>query len=285
MLTSTPPAGRAHTEALIRERGDVVIMSGTGAEWEGRKLTVDRVRELAPRAVVGRVTTFGDIGPYVDIVGGELQAQALGGLMNMVGEIPREPLRIGGYPAQYSTGFALLTGFSLGLFRRAATGLGSAFSTSVIETTSHMQWKAGVSYQANGSIVTRGSDGSPAILRTKDGFFAFYYRPDDWPKVLTILDDRRLEVEEFSTQKGRDLNRPALLRVLNECASRFSKRELYHLTQAGGMTTGYMATMGDLLKSEQYRARDFFEDVDLDDFGIGRLPGASWRLAGQDVWL
>jgi crotonobetainyl-CoA:carnitine CoA-transferase CaiB-like acyl-CoA transferase len=274
------PEGRAGVETLLRERGDVVVMSGTIADWTARELPVGRVRELAPRAVLGRVTTFGDDGPYADIVGGELQAQALGGLMNLVGEPPREPLRMGGYQAQYSTGLALFTGFSLGLFHRAQTGEGSSFSTSVLETVSHIEWKSGLSYQVDGSIVTRGSDGAPAILRAKDGMFAFFYRPDDWPKVLAILDDPRLNVEEFATQKGRDLNRRALLELLNECTSKFSKHELYHKTQAGRMTTGYMATMGDLLDSEQYRARDFFEEIDLGDVGVGVLPGAPWRLAG-----
>lgn len=278
------PDGRADIEKLLAERGDVVIMSGTAATWAARQLPVARVRELAPTAVIGRATMFGDDGPYTDIVGAELQAQALGGLMNMVGEPPREPLRMGGYQAQYSTGLALLTGFSIGMFGRTQTGQGSSFSTSVLETVAHIEWKGAISYQANGAIVTRGSDGAPAILRAKDGFFAFFYRPGDWHKVVAILDDRRLEREEFATQKGRDQNRRALLEVLNDCTSKFSKRELYHRTQAGKMTTGYMATMSDLLNSEQYGARNFFEPIDLGDAGVGRLPGAPWRLVdGEGV--
>jgi crotonobetainyl-CoA:carnitine CoA-transferase CaiB-like acyl-CoA transferase len=275
----TPP-GRAAVEALLRERGDVVIMSGTTAEWAARHLSTSRVRELVPQAVVGRVTTFGDEGPYADIVGGELQAQALGGLMNMVGDPARQPLRMGGYQGQYSTGLALLTGFSLGMFNRARTGVGGSFTTSVIETVSQIEWKGALSRQANGLIATRGPDGAPLIVRAKDGFFAFYYRPDDWPKVLQILDDPRLAAAEFATQEGRNLNRPALLAVLNDCMSRLPKRDFYHRAQAERLPMGYMATMGDLLDSEQYRARNFFEEIDLGDLGLGRLPGAPWRLAG-----
>jgi crotonobetainyl-CoA:carnitine CoA-transferase CaiB-like acyl-CoA transferase len=203
--------------------------------------------------------------------------------MNMVGEPPREPLRMGGYQAQYSTGLALLTGFSLAMFHRELTGTGSSFATSVIETVTHIEWKGAISYQANGSIVTRGSDGAPAILRTMDGFIAFFYRPSDWPTVRTIMNDPRLDAPEFATPEGREVNRPALLEVLNECTSTMSKRELYHKAQAARMTTGYMAQMGDLLESEQYRARGFFEAIDLGDVGIGSLPGAPWRLAGEVV--
>jgi crotonobetainyl-CoA:carnitine CoA-transferase CaiB-like acyl-CoA transferase len=275
------PAGRAVVEALLQNQGDIVVMSGTLTEWASRNLSVSRVGELAPHAVIGRVTMFGDDGPYVEIVGGELQAQALGGLMNMVGLPSREPLRLGGYQAQYSTGLAMLTGFSLGMYQRTLTGAGGSFTTSVIESVSHIEWKGAVAYQQTGSVVTRGSIGAPAILRTKDGFVAFYYRPDDWAKVRAIFGDPRLDADEFATQEGRNSNRPALLEVLNDCTSKLLKVDLYHRSQAARMTTGYMATMGDLLKSDQYRARHFFEDVDLGDLGVGQLPGAPWRLVGE----
>ncbi|MBV9595135.1 MAG: CoA transferase [Actinobacteria bacterium] len=274
-------AGRQAIGDLLRDQADIVVMSGELSLWSRRGLAPADVLTLAPKAVIGRSTLFGDIGPYVDIVGGELQAQALGGLMNMVGEPPREPLRMGGYQAQYSTGFALLDGFALGLYQRERTGRGCSFSTSVIETVTHIEWKGAVSYQADHKIVTRGSDGAPAILRAKDGFFAFFYRPDDWERVLTIMDDDRLRDPRFETQKGRDENRPALLEILNDSAGRLPKRELYHRTQAGKMTTGYTATMSDLLESEQYTARDFFETIDVPGLGQGRLPGAPWRVAAS----
>lgn len=271
-------AGQLAVRELLRSGCDIVVMSGKRSEWEARQLGPSRIRELIPQAVIGRVTTFGDAGPYADFIGGDLQAQALGGLMNMVGIPSREPLRIGGYQAQRSTGLAMLSGFAIAMFRRTQTGNGATFATSVIETVAQVEWKGGLFYQANGSIVTRGDGGSQAILRANDGFFAFFYRPGDWPKVLALFDDPRLREERFATAEARDLNRPALVEVLNEYTAQRAKRDLYHRTQANGLTTGYMATMGDLLTSEQYRFRGFLEDVDLGDLGVGRLPKAPWRV-------
>ena len=271
--------GRDLVESALTA-GGMGIMSGPLTEWAGHDLDPRQLVARFPSAIIGRVTTFGEDGPYANLVGGELQAQALGGLMNMVGEPPREPLRIGGFPAQYSTGLAMLTGFAIALYRRHATGRGGSFATSVLETVANIEWKGAVSYQDDGSIVTRGSDGAPAILRARDGFVAFFYRPADWPKVLRIMVDPRLESDDFATQPARDLNRPALLAILNECASTMTKRDLYHKTQAQGMTTGYMATMSDLLNSEQYQAREFIVNADVNS-RAGKLPGAPWRRAGQ----
>jgi crotonobetainyl-CoA:carnitine CoA-transferase CaiB-like acyl-CoA transferase len=266
----------------VLDADGMVIMSGPRAAW--RELGYDPGEMLArfPRALIGRVTLFGEEGPYTDLVGGELQVQALGGLMNMVGEPPREPLRLGGYPAQYATGLALFSGFGLAQFRRSAVGRGSEFATSVLETVANIEWKGAVSYQDSGEIVTRGSDGAPAILRAQDGFVAFFYRPNDWPKVVAIMQDTRLEADQFASQALRNANRRALLSILNECAGHMSKRDFYHKTQSAGMTTGYMATMSDLLESPQYTAREFFADVQVDGKNA-KLPGPPWRIVSTDA--
>ncbi|MWA04851.1 hypothetical protein F8568_031670 [Actinomadura sp. LD22] len=271
------PAGRASIEELLAG-ADVVIMSGTLREWEERALSPADVRRLAPTAVVGRVTTFGDVGPYAQWAGGELQAQALGGLMNMIGEPDAEPIRIGGYPAQYSTGLALLAGISLGLFRKDNAGRGSSFSTSVIETVAHMEWKTAQTYAQEGKIAVRGwRQDPPLILPCRDGFFAFFYLPHDWDVVRKVVQDPRLDDERFSTQPLRQENRDELVAVLTEFTLRHNKVDLYHLTQAHRMTTGYVASISDLFADRQYLSRGFFDDVETPGFGPAKLPGAPWR--------
>ena len=55
------------------------------------------------------ITNFGQTGPYRDYELTDLTAQALGGLMNEIGEPDNVPLKLGGYQALYSAGVA---GFS-----------------------------------------------------------------------------------------------------------------------------------------------------------------------------
>jgi crotonobetainyl-CoA:carnitine CoA-transferase CaiB-like acyl-CoA transferase len=271
--------GRDLVESVLAA-GGLGIMSGSLAQWAGHDLDPRQLVARYPSAIIGRVTLFGEDGPYANLVGGELQAQALGGLMNIVGDPSGEPLRIGGFPAQHSAGLALLSGFALALYRRGATGQGGSFATSVIETVANIEWKGGLSYQENGRIVVRGTDGDPAIVRTSDGFFAFFYLPADWPKVLALLGDPRLEAEDFATFQARDRNRAALLAIINESTSTMTKLDLYHRCQAQGLPAGYMATMSDLLAADQCRARGFFTEIDVNG-RAGLLPGAPWRLAGE----
>jgi crotonobetainyl-CoA:carnitine CoA-transferase CaiB-like acyl-CoA transferase len=273
--------GRQTVVELIARQPDFVLMSGAAAYWKARDLTPERIHEVSPKSIIGRTTLFGERGPNVNLIGGELQVQALGGLMNMVGDRSREPVRIGGYQAQYCAGLALLNGFAIGMFEREQTGVGNSFSTSALETVSHVEWKSSVTFQASGQIDTRGDDDAPAIIRAKDGFFALFYRPSDWPTIKAIMKDGRLDDPRFATQAGREEYRAELLAVLDDCAKDKSKRDLYHATQAVRMTTGYTATMGDLLDSDQYRAREFFEPLEVPGLGSGRLPGAPWRVAAE----
>lgn len=257
---------------------DVVLMSGRLQEWDRFGLAPSRLASLSPRAVIGRVTMFGDDGPYADLAGGEVQALALGGLMNLIGLPEREPLRLGGVQAQSAAGLAMLTGVTIGLFARSATGNGGEFVTSVLEAVAHLEWKSAVSSSRPGPSTRRGPDAGPLIVRCRDGFFALFYRPDDWRKVMAAFDDPRLDDPKFGTLASREANREALAATIGEIAASMSKRDLYHRTQGLGIPTGYLATMGDLLHSPQYHARGFLTEIDLEAGGRGVLPAAPWQV-------
>jgi crotonobetainyl-CoA:carnitine CoA-transferase CaiB-like acyl-CoA transferase len=271
--------GRGVVEKLLATACDVVLMSGTRSEWAAIGLPTDRVQSLAPRAVVGRISRYGDDGPHRDLLGDELQFQALGGLMYVIGIEGREPLRMGGNVVQYAAGAALFTGALLGLYNREATGSGSVFVTSVFELVPYLEWKNALSYQADGLVARRGDEGmAPVILPCKDGFSAFYCRPIDWANIKKLLEDPRLDAAEFATEPLRQQHRSELTAILAENTSRLEKRDLYHRAQRIGLPIGYVATMGDLLESDQYLARAWLEEIDLGELGRGVVPGKPFRV-------
>jgi crotonobetainyl-CoA:carnitine CoA-transferase CaiB-like acyl-CoA transferase len=278
----TPP-GRELAQALIASAADVILLWGTEKEWSARGLAPSALATLAPQGVVARASMFGDDGPYQAFRGGELQVEALGGLANVIGRPDAEPIRLGGRQAQYAAGLALLTGVSLALYRRVIHGVGSVLATSVLETVSYLEWKSASHYQDDGVFITRGTERGPMILPCADGYFGFYYRAKDWPAILQIFDDPRLRADRFRTQKSRDANRASLIGILTEHTSRWRKRDLYHQAQQRGVAMGYTATMGDLLKSEQYAAREFLRHLDLGEFGTGTVPGTPWRAGPAAV--
>jgi crotonobetainyl-CoA:carnitine CoA-transferase CaiB-like acyl-CoA transferase len=280
----TDPSGLAGVEALIAE-ADVVLLWGTEAEWSARGLAPDRVAELAPSAVVGRVTPWGDGGPYTGFPDTELAFQATSGFMKLVGVLDREPVRLGGHALQGAAGLLALDGVMIGLFRRENTGQGARFTTSELEAAAHVEWKIATFVQAGMRRELRGEDGGgPAAVRCRDGFFGMFFMPRHWPDVKAIIGAPGLEDERFATPEGRHEHLAELVAIVEESTRTRSKLDLYQEFQAKDIPAGYVATLSDLRTSPQYVERRFFEPVSIDGVGTGELPAAPWQvLTPEDV--
>lgn len=257
-------------DALLAE-ADVVLIAGTSAQWAEHGLPIDRIRQLAPTAVIGQITHWGDDGP---MRGGELQAQAAGGLLNLIGVRDREPVRLGGHPMQATTGLLALDGVLIALFRRQRTGEGAFFTTSEFESTAYVEWKIASFVQAGRKRELRGDDGGgPVTVRAADGHFALFFAPPNWTDVKALIGDPRLEEDRFADDKARAAHQPELAAIVEETTISQEKKELYHAAQARGIPAGHVATMTDLLASPQYLARDFFQEA-----GGGKIPDAPWQV-------
>jgi crotonobetainyl-CoA:carnitine CoA-transferase CaiB-like acyl-CoA transferase len=262
---------------------DVVLIAGTTAEWADLGIPLDHLTTLAPAAVIGQVTPWGDFGPYTRLRGGELLAQAAGGLMNIIGLAEREPVRLGGHPMQAATGMLALDGVLIGLFHRQNTGKGSRFTTSEFESVAHVEWKIASAVQAGRPKERRGDEGGgPTTSRTRDGHFGLFFVPRNWAEVKAILGDPRLDDERFATPKARAEHQEEFTAIVEEITRSLSKKDLYYQAQARNVPAGHVATMSDLLKSPQYRARNFFQPIELDGIGLGEIPDAPWQVLTAD---
>lgn len=274
--------GRGRLDLLLDE-ADVVLIAGTSAEWEGFGVPVAHIRETASRAVIGQITHWGDSGPYAHLHGSELLAQAAGGLMNVIGVMEREPVRLGGHVMQATTGLLALDGVMIGLFRRQNTGEGAFFTTSDFESVAHLEWKIASATQAGRPRERRGQDGGgPVVVRTCDGHFAMFFTPRHWDDVKKVVGDPRLDDDRFKDPAARAQHQAELAAVIEETTRTLSKTDLYHRAQARGIPAGHVATMSDLLTSPQARSRNFFQSVEIDGVGTGEIPDAPWQILTSD---
>ncbi|TAJ34697.1 MAG: hypothetical protein EPO67_05700, partial [Reyranella sp.] len=72
----------------------------------------------------------------------ELAIQALGGLMHMVGEPERKPLKLGGHQASYAAGLTAFTGLAAALAARDAGRTPLSVRVSLAEVMQWVNWKA-----------------------------------------------------------------------------------------------------------------------------------------------
>src|SRR5439155_23693977 len=152
---------------------DVVLDSLGPGRLEEHGLGYAELGQREPGLVLTSISPFGSEGPYRNYLDGELVLLALGGLLNMVGEPEQEPLRLGGYQAQYMTALSAFTGTMAALFERDESGCGQRVEVSAHESVAFVEWKSGIYYQANGRVRQRGGrEAQWLVLPCDDGFAA-----------------------------------------------------------------------------------------------------------------
>lgn len=260
---------------------DVILTAMDDRRLAGWGIDIDDLRSAQPRLVVGRTSVLGATGRFAALRATDLQAQALSGLMGVVGEPGRPPLRLGGRQGEYAAGLALFSGVLLAVESTARGGRGAVIRTSSLQALAFMDWKSHIHFVDNGKILQRGSVTGPFVLRCADGFVGFYYRSEEWPAVKQLVGDPALEADEFATQAARDVHRDKLLAIITAYAANLSKHEVYHRAQALGIPVGTVATTAELLRDPQYRARGFIEEFDGPSGARLARPAVPWTVGGE----
>src|SRR4029077_862072 len=128
----------------------------------------------------------------------ELTISALAGLLHMVGEPERKPLKLGGQQASYAAGLPAFTGLSAALAARDAGRPAPSVRVSLAEVLQWVNWKAASGAEASG--VSPGREGKNSefqIVPCADGYVAVIYTVTQWAATRALIGDKRLDDPKF----------------------------------------------------------------------------------------
>lgn len=192
----------------------------------------------------------------------ELTIQALGGLMHMIGEAQRKPLKLAGHQASYAAGLTAFTGLAAALAARDAGQRAPAVRVSLAEVTQWVNWKAASGAAATGTSPGReGKNSEFQVVPCRDGHVAVVYTVTQWPALRGLIADPRLDDPRFATRAGRRQNISALYDILMPWFVDKTRAEIGRLAQAKGVPFGPIFTPAELLANEQYLARSFLAEL------------------------
>ncbi len=281
-LNLEEPRGADIFKELAR-RADVVVESFPPGYLASLGLDHPSLERQNPGLVMASITPFGQSGPYRDYKGGEIVAYATSGIMSISGTTDREPLKHGGFQAQYEAGFngTLATLFTLLL--RDATGAGQHVDISVQEVVASTMvinqpfysWTGGVQGRRRPTGTMFGN-----VMPCKDGYVVnqagggaswndladFYGRPD-------------LKDERFADVNQRVINGQALDDLLVEAAKDRTMGEMFKTaSEQYRMLFGIVQTPADLAACAQLEARDFYQEVEHPVIGTIKVPFRLWNM-------
>jgi formyl-CoA transferase len=263
--------GRAIFLDLVRI-SDVVVENFSATTMKRLGLDYAALRQVNPRIVYTSISGFGhdDIlpGPYVDRPAFNLIAQAMGGIMDISGELDGPPIVCGVPLGDLTAGIFGLSGTLLALRQRETTGEGQHVDVAMYDALASYSQRLVTRYYLTGEVPTRGRDNREnpqGIFKVKDGYVAITVMGDAmWGRFCAMLgrpemrDDPAMNPD---TARGK-LYDSVLQPMLEAWAAEMTREEVLARFRAADLPCAPVQDTHDLLNCPHLKARNMIVEVD-----------------------
>ena len=267
---------------LVRD-ADVVVESFQPGYLASLGLGYDSLERVNPRLIMTSITPFGQDGPYSRFQGEEIVSYAMGAIMSISGTQDREPLKHGGFQAQYEAGLNGAAATTMALLFQQNNGQGQHLDISTTECVSSTMITNQTRYAFTGGIETRRKPigslyGNP--MPCKDGWIIS--QPGGgagWRDMARFFDRPQLGESRFRDPTQRSDAGEELDAILLDAIKDRSGRELFRDASEMRMLLGLVQTPEDLARCPQLEAREFYRDVDHPVMGRLKVPAVLFNFS------
>ena len=296
--------GRADFLALVAGADIVIENAGPGA-MDARGLGFAALREARPGLVYVAVSPFGQTGPYARHLATDLTLSAMGGMMSLLGEPDRRPVRITvpqtWYHASLESALAALVAHQ----RALRTGEAQFVDVSVQAAVFWTGLNAMIAHSIHGKNIERNgtwlqlstlvtplvypcADGEVTLIATTATILPLV----PWMLEVGVVDEAWVAQEDWRTYETRMLTGaeltiplPELRAKIEQFTRRHTKAVLFAEGIARGITLAPVNTASDVLALDHLAERDYWRPVALGDGRTLRGAGPFVRMSRTPVEL
>lgn len=262
-------------------QADVVIENFRAGTMEKMGCGWDVVQALNPRAVMVRISGFGQDGPLSERPCFDVITQAMSGLMEMTGEPDGPPVPSGTFLVDQTSGLYAALGALGALNARHATGKGQLVETTLLDSASTLLLTAIPEKILLGRDISRQGArdrySSPANnYQCRDGRYVHLVAGNAalFPRLVSLMEQPGLlEDPRFATHASRLDHAAAIEAIVGEWVARFDADELVAMLARAEVPCGKIATVGELIENPQIVHRK--QIVEVDHPKVGRFPMAN----------
>ena len=263
-------AGRRVLEDLVRV-SDVVVENLRPGAMDKLGLGYEHLASVNPRLVYAAVSGFGRLegyrGPYSERPAFDIVAEAMSGVMNLVGFADKPPSwTIYGLADVYS-GMVTAYGVMLALFMRERTGRGQFVDSAMLDNMLALNERMAVIYSFTGREPERGQLRHIAprgAFRCRDGYLALNV-PDDgqWQRLCEAMGREDLK-EDPRTADGtaRGAHAELIRSVIEAWLADKTRAGAMALLEQRGVPSGPVYTAQDVFEDPHVAARNMLVTVD-----------------------
>ena len=283
-------ASQAGRDALLRlaAHADLIIENYRPGDARALGLEYERLRAANPRLVLVSITAYGQEGPYAEYRSNNLIAFAMGGQMFITGDPDREPVKNGGYQADYQGGLNAFSAANLALLAAERDGEGQHVDISVQNCMGPIL-EAGIPFysyngmwlgQRRGNLMSSFMGVYPCL----DGQVGVHVMARNFPPFARATGHPEwLEDERFATAESRREHDDVLMVEVIAWAAGVTTTEAYALGGEHRAPLTFSHTMKDLLESPQLASRGYLRRIEHPVAGEATYPGPPWWM-GPDAW-
>lgn len=275
--------GRAVYRDLVGA-SDVVVENMRPGVADGLGLGYESLRALNSRLVYAAISGFGRLpgreGPLGDRPAFDVVAEAMSGIMHLVGFEDRPPSGTTyGMPDIYS-GLTTAYGIMLALFARTTTGEGQFVDSALYDNMLSLNEGMIATYSVTGRSPRRGRPENTyprGAVRTRDGYIALSI-PDEtmWRRLCGVLErPDLLQDPRTCDSRARVENFEFVDETMESFFSVLTRDEAVGRLLDGGIPAGPVQTAEDVFACPQAEARGMLmtvDDPDLREFKLARTP-------------
>ena len=281
-------ATRARVRRLILDEMDVVLHNLKPGAPDKLGLGAEGLLAEKPSLIFCNIGAFGAQGPLNRLPGYDPLMQAFGGLMSILGEDGRPPVRVPVSVMDLGTGMWTVIGILAAHAERARTGLGGIVDTSLFETSCAWMGLPIANYLASGNVPRRAGSGVAEIVpyqafACQDGHLMIASGNDNlFRKLCGVLGQPALADDpRFAKNAGRVENRGPIIDILSAALAGDTRAAWQAKLEAVGVPCGPVQTLDQVLAHPQTAALGILQtspDGKLRTIGLplsfdGQRPG------------
>ena len=252
-------------------------------------LDYEALQALNQGLVLTSITPFGQTGPYSGHLGEELLCYAMGSIMSISGVSDQEPLKHGGFQAQYEGGLNGAGATAMALFHQSMTGQGQHLDVCITECVSSTMLATQSMYAYTGGVQARRPSegalfGNPMACR--DGWVIGQTGGGaSWETLADFYGREELRQPRFAQAAERADNGAEMDALMLEGIKDRGRWDLFHQASQARILFGLVQTPEDLANCPQLESRQFYREVEHPVMGALRLPAVLLEMSATPYQL
>ena len=294
-LNLADPRGRELLAELVAQ-ADVVIENFRPGVLERWGLSFPEIRAINPRAILLRMSAYGQTGPLADQPGFARVAHAYAGLSLLAGEPDGPPVTPGSTSlGDYLSGLYAVVGVLLALRARESTGRGQCIDMALYEPIFRVLDEIAPAYQQFGFVRERmGADTVNVVphshYRTADdGWIAIACSNDEmFARLARAMGEPALaDPDRFGPKASRLAARGEVNALVGAWVAELSRDEVLARCRAAEVPAGPLNSIADIFADPQFAHRGTIVGAES-RIGPLAVPGVLPKLSetpGEIRWL